>query len=157
MEGGQPEEVIWSGQTREQWIRRRAELERWTLREKIGRAPKRTALLEGVEVDAELLDSLKLLNGAGVRTEFSCAGVSPLDEPEDHSLYAYVTLIESGPARAFVDYALRRMGRRLLVSYEPERSRYDLSSFRLGQNRSFCCLLEACAREFARGEDRAIR
>ncbi|NGZ75940.1 hypothetical protein [Saccharibacillus alkalitolerans] len=151
MEGGQPDEIIYSAQTPEQWKRRRAELGRWAEREKIRRSSKRTGLLDGVEVDAELLEALRLLNAAGVRTEFSCAGVSPLDEPEEHSLYAYVTLIDSESARAFVDRAMRRMGRRLLVSYEPSGRRYDLSSFMLGQNRSFCLLLEACAREFARG------
>lgn len=150
MEVGQPDEIISGDQTPEQWKRRRAELGRWADREKVRRADKRFALLDGVQVDAELLAALRLLNGAGIKTEFSCAGVSPLDEPEEHSLYAYVTLVESETARAFVEYAAGRMGRRLLVSYEPSRRRYDLSSFMLGKNRSFCLLLEACAREFSR-------
>lgn len=154
MEGGQPDEIISESQTPAHWRRRRAELERWADRDKISRGAKRVALLQGVEVDAELLEALRLLNEAGVGTEFSCAGVSPLDEPEDHSLYAYVTLIDSEAARSFVEYASARMRRRLLVSYEPERRRYDLSSFMLGQNRSFCLLLEACAREFARSAHR---
>ncbi|GGN92599.1 hypothetical protein [Saccharibacillus kuerlensis] len=149
MEDIQPDEIINSGQTPEHWKRRRSELGRWAEREKVRRESKRTGMLNGVEVDAELLEALRLLNAAGVKTEYSCAGVSPLDEPEEHSLYAYITLIESEAARNFVDYAMRRMGRRLLVSYEPAGRRYDLSSFMLGQNRSFCLLLESCAREFA--------
>ncbi|MEJ8306812.1 hypothetical protein [Saccharibacillus sacchari] len=153
MEGGQPDqampdEIIISTQTTEQWKRRRMELGRWAEREKIRLFPKKVGLLDGVEVDIELLEALTRLNAAGIVTEFSCAGVSPLDEPEEHSLYAYVTLLESESAREFIDYASRRMGRRLLVSYEPSHHRYDLSSFMLGQNRSFCFLLETCAREF---------
>lgn len=153
MEGGQPDqavpdEMIISSQTPEQWKRRRMELGRWAEREKIRRFPKKVGLLDGVEVDMELLEALTRLNEAGVVTEFSCAGVSPLDEPEEHSLYAYVILVESESARAFIQHASERMGRRLLVSYEPSQHRYDLSSFMLGQNRSFCFLLEACAREF---------
>lgn len=155
MEGGQPDqavpdEVIISNQTPEQWKRRRTELGRWAEREKIRLFPKKVGLLNGVEVDIELLEALTLLNADGIVTEFSCAGVSPLDEPEEHSLYAYVTLLESESAREFVEYASSRMGRRLLVSYEPSHHRYDLSSFMLGQNRSFCFLLEACARDFKR-------
>lgn len=151
MHGGLPDEIISGEHTPEQWKRRRMELERWADREKIRRSPKRLSELNGVEVDTELLEALRLLNESGVQTEFSCAGVSPLDEPEEHSLYAYVTLVESRAAQAFVDYAAVRMGRRLLVSYESSRRRYDLSSFMLGQNRSFCLLLENCAREYARG------
>ncbi|CAM4371998.1 hypothetical protein SAEN111111_23315 [Saccharibacillus endophyticus] len=143
-----PEEMIISSQTAEQWNRRRTELGRWAEREKIRLFPKKVGLLDGVEVDIELLEALKLLNAAGIVTEFSCAGVSPLDEPEEHSLYAYVILLENESAKKFIDYATQRMGRRLLVTYEPAHHRYDLSSFMLGQNRSFCFLLEACAREF---------
>lgn len=153
MEGTQPDqaapdEVIISNQTNEQWNRRRIELGHWAEREKIRLFPKKVGLLDGVEVDIELLEALKLLNAVGILTEFSCAGVSPLDEPEEHSLYAYVTLLESQSTQEFIQYATQRMGRRLLVSYEPSHHRYDLSSFMLGQNRSFCLLLEACAREF---------
>ncbi|WP_442437009.1 hypothetical protein [Paenibacillus peoriae] len=40
------------------------------------------------------------------------------------------------------------MRHRLLVVYELERNRYDLSSFFLGHNRSFCQLMEYCASTF---------
>lgn len=145
------EEVVLSEQDRPLWIKRRAELAAWAERDKETRSPKRTLAYEGEEVDAELYECLRVLNGIGVRTEFSCAGVSMLDEPEDHSLYAYVTLHEGPRTRPFVDYALGRMGRRLLAVWEPQRERYDLSSFYIGHNRSFCLLLEACARDFAAG------
>ncbi len=151
MDSERIEEVVLSGQDRPLWIKRREELAAWAERDKAARAPKRTLVFEGEEVDAELYECLRVLNGIGVRTEFSCAGVSVLDEPEDHSLYAYITLHETPKTRPFVDYALRRMGRRLLVVWEPQRKRYDLSSFYIGHNRSFCLLLEACARDFAAG------
>ncbi|WKL02273.1 hypothetical protein Q0F98_39560 [Paenibacillus amylolyticus] len=75
-------------------------------------------------------------------------GVSPLDEPVDHSLYAYVTLIQSEVSDQFVHYALRRMRNRLLVTLEAEKGRYDLSSFFIGHNRSFCWWMEHCALQF---------
>ncbi|OWA34775.1 hypothetical protein B9G55_16070 [Saccharibacillus sp. O16] len=151
MDSERIEEVVLSEQDRPLWIKRREELAVWAEREKKTLVPKRTRMFEGEEVDAELYECLRLLNAAGVRTEFSCAGVSMLDEPEDHSLYAYVTLHEGTQTRPFVDYALRRMGRRILVVWEPQRRRYDLSSFYIRHNRSFCLLLEACARDFAAG------
>ncbi|WP_274485291.1 hypothetical protein [Paenibacillus polymyxa] len=49
---------------------------------------------------------------------------------------------------AFVQWAMRYMLHRLLVVYELGRNRYDLSSFFLGHNRSFCQLMEYCASTF---------
>ncbi|WP_202914510.1 hypothetical protein [Paenibacillus antri] len=40
--------------------------------------------------EEELLPSLQYIRSINVITEFSCAGVSLKDDPEDHSLYAYV-------------------------------------------------------------------
>lgn len=124
-------EVLLSEQPAHLWRRRKLELMQWTERDKHTVSAKRTVIWNGVEVDAELAKALSILQSAGVRTEFSCAGVSPLDEPVDHSLYAYVTLIQSEVADQFVHYALRRMRNRLLVTLEAEKGRYDLSSFSL--------------------------
>ncbi|MDQ0048321.1 hypothetical protein J2T18_002604 [Paenibacillus polymyxa] len=41
-----------------------------------------------------------------------------------------------------MQWAMRYIRHRLLVVYELERNRYDLSSFFLGHNRSFCQLME---------------
>lgn len=142
------EELVVSRHDERRWLRRDLELAAWVRRAKPRRAAKRTALLGHVEVDAELLTALALLQAAGIRTEFSCAGVSLLDEPEQHSLYAYMTMHASPQAEAFVQFAMRRMRHRLLVTYEPARGRYDLSSFLIGHNRSYCLLIEACARCF---------
>ena len=49
------------------------------------------AVVRQYPVDEELYPILISLQQAGLETEFSCAGVSPLDEPVDHSLYAYLT------------------------------------------------------------------
>nr|WP_256257670.1 MULTISPECIES: hypothetical protein [unclassified Paenibacillus] len=129
-------------------MRREQELETWVRAPKPRRRAKQTALLGNIQVDAELLGALTLLKRKGLHTEFSCAGVSLLDEPEDHSLYAYMTLAASASADRFVRLAMRRMKHRLLVTFEPARGRYDLSSFYIGHNRSFCRLLERCAEVF---------
>ncbi|WP_342551314.1 hypothetical protein [Paenibacillus sp. FSL R7-0652] len=144
------QEVLLSEQPAHLWRRRKQELLHWTERDKRTVSPKRTAIWNGVEVDAELVHTLSLLQGAGVQTEYSCAGVSPLDEPVDHSLYAYVTLIQSQAAEQFVCCARSRMRNRLLVTFEAERGRYDLSSFFIGHNRSFCWWIERCALDFKR-------
>ncbi|WP_338060861.1 hypothetical protein [Paenibacillus polysaccharolyticus] len=144
------QEVLLSEQPVHLWRRRKQELLHWTERDKRTLSPKRTVIWNGVEVDAELVRSLSLLHEAGVQTEFSCAGVSPLDEPVDHSLYAYVTLIQSKAAEQFVNDAILRMRNRLLVTFEKGRGRYDLSSFFIGHNRSFCWWMERCALDFKR-------
>lgn len=144
------QEVLLSEQPAQLWRRRKQELMHWTERDKQVVFPKQTAIWNGIEVDTELVSTLNLLHEAGVQTEFSCAGVSPLDEPVDHSLYAYVTLIHSPASEQFVKYALQRMKNRLLVTYEPGRGRYDLSSFFIGHNRSFCWWMERCALDFKR-------
>ncbi|WP_419888999.1 hypothetical protein [Paenibacillus xylanexedens] len=141
-------EVLLSEQPAHLWRRRKLELMHWTERDKHTVSAKKTEIWNGVEVDAELVKALSILQSAGVRTEFSCAGVSPLDEPVDHSLYAYVTLVQSEVADQFVHYALRRMRNRLLVTLEAEKGRYDLSSFFIGHNRSFCWWMEHCALQF---------
>jgi hypothetical protein len=144
-EGG---EITLSQHTDAEWKRREEELAAWTVRVKQCKHPKRTMLLGHFHVDAELFDTLKLLHAKQVPTEYSCAGVSPLDEPEDHSLYAYVTLIASSQTERFVQLTMKQMRRRLLVTFEPARNRYDLSSFYIGHNRSFCQLIQHCAELF---------
>ncbi|MCI3918877.1 hypothetical protein MO973_01350 [Paenibacillus sp. TRM 82003] len=116
------------------------------------KGPKRLAQFGCDQVDAEMLPALEQFRGIDVQSEFSCAGVSLADEPEEHSLYAYVTVIDSEAARRFVDFLMVRMRHRLMVTYEAARSRYDLSSFFLAHNRSFCFLLAQYARRFAIGE-----
>ncbi|MEK8128213.1 hypothetical protein WMW72_09885 [Paenibacillus filicis] len=148
----EPEQVI-SIHTPEQWRRRERELVAWVQRPKHRRRSKQTAMLGNMHIDAELLDALARLKRLGIETEFSCAGVSPLDEPEDHSLYAYVTLIASERADRFVASAMAHMRHRLLVTWEPGRSRYDLSSFYIGHNRSFCLLLQRSAEWFPASEE----
>lgn len=80
-------------------------------------------------IDAELHGTLCLLNRKHVATEFSCAGVSIWDEPEDHSLYAYITMKADEKIRSVRAMGDAYMRHRLLVVYELERNRYDLSSF----------------------------
>lgn len=123
------QEVLLSQQPAHLWRRRKLELMQWTEREKQTVEAKRTEIWNDVEVDAELVAALTLLHRAGVRTEFSCAGVSPLDEPIDHSLYAYVTLVQNEAADRFVNFALSKMRSRLLATLETGTGRYDLSSF----------------------------
>ncbi|WP_152381497.1 hypothetical protein [Paenibacillus brasilensis] len=142
------EEIVLSLQKPALWNRRKLELVQWIERPKLKFAPKRTAFFHGCVIDAELYGTLCLLNRKHVATEFSCAGVSIWDEPEGHSLYAYITMKADERSGAFVQWAMRYMEHRLLVVYEPERNHYDLSSFFLGHNRSFCQLMEYCACSF---------
>ncbi|MCI3918868.1 hypothetical protein MO973_01305 [Paenibacillus sp. TRM 82003] len=132
--------------------RREKELAEWILHAKPKKGPKRLALFGCVQVDAEMIPALKRFRSINVQTEFSCAGVSLADEPEEHSFYAYVTVIDSEVARRFVNFLMTRMRHRLMVTYEPDRGRYDLSSFFLAHNRSFCFLLAQYARHFSLGE-----
>ncbi|KGP80330.1 MULTISPECIES: hypothetical protein [unclassified Paenibacillus] len=150
------QEVLLSQQPAHLWRRRKQELLQWTEREKQTMAAKRTEIWNDVEVDAELVDALTLLHRAGVRTEFSCAGVSPLDEPVDHSLYAYVTLVQNEAADRFVTYALTQMRNRLLVTLETGTGRYDLSSFFIGHNRSFCWWIQYCAVHFMDRNEQSV-
>ncbi|MCM3701637.1 hypothetical protein [Paenibacillus macerans] len=146
------EEKVISVHSEKQWLRRDAELASWLRRPKQRRRAKQTVWLGNTPVDAEIFAALAGLKRMHIQTEFSCAGVSPLDEPEDHSLYAYITLLGSEKADRFVQFAMRRMRHRLLATFEPSRNRYDLSSFLIGHNRSFCMLLQRCAETFARTE-----
>jgi hypothetical protein len=139
------EEIVLTQQTVEQWRRRRRELDAWVNRDKLGRHPKQTLLLDHVAVDAQLHAALSILKDMQIPTEFSCAGVSILDEPEDHSLYAYITFLTSEKTDRFIELAKQQMKHRLLVTFEPTRKRYDLSSFLIGHNRSFCLLIQRCA------------
>jgi hypothetical protein len=141
-------ELILSHHSKRQWHRRGEELLHWTARVKKRKHAKMTALFDDFHVDTELFQALTLLRQKQIATEFSCAGVSPLDEPEDHSLYAYLTILASERAEQFVQLTMKRMRHRLLVSYEPARNRYDLSSFYIGHNRSFCQLIQRCAEIF---------
>lgn len=141
-------EVILSHHTDAQWRRREQELVHWTAREKQHKHAKKTKLLGHINVDAELFPALVLLQQKQIATEFSCAGVSPLDEPEDHSLYAYLTIIASERAEQFVQLTMKRMRHRVLISFEPARNRYDLSSFYIGHNRPFCQMIQQCAESF---------
>ncbi|OOC62584.1 hypothetical protein [Paenibacillus ihbetae] len=144
----QEAERVISTQSRDQWHRREMELGKWAMLTKQRRRDKQTVWLGNMELDAELLPAFMYLKRAGIQTEFSCAGVSPLDEPEDHSLYAYITIISSEQAKSFIEFAMERMKHRLLVTYEPSRNRYDLSSFFIGHNRRFCTLMNHYAKEF---------
>lgn len=148
-------EKVISVHSKAQWERRDVELSNWAKRTKCKRRAKQTALLGNIEVDAELLGALTLFKRMHIQTEFSCAGVSPLDDPEDHSLYAYITIIASKRAERFVEMAMKQMRHRLLVTLESSRNRYDLSSFYIGHNRSFCLLLQHCAEGFYNGEREA--
>lgn len=139
-------ELIVSLHGERRWRRRDEELSRWVVATKPRARAKQTVCFSGIDIDAELLPALTLFKRLGIETEFSCAGVSLLDEPEDHSLYAYITFPASPRTDAFVKLAMKRMKHRLLVTYEPGRHRYDLSSFYIGHNRSFCLLMEGCAR-----------
>ncbi len=134
-------EQILSSHSKARWIRRRREIAEWEQREKLVKKPKKTVPFLYDEVDEELFPALLLLNDRGIVTQYSCAGVSMLDDPVDHSLYAYVTVVDTPESRAFIDYLQQNMRHRLLVTYEPERKRYDLSSFYIRHNRSFCFLL----------------
>jgi hypothetical protein len=142
------EEIVLSGQTNEQWRRRQREVAAWVSRDKRSRSPKQTIQLGHVDVDIQLHKALTYLQQAQVPTEFSCAGVSILDEPEDHSLYAYITFLASEKTNRLIKLAMKQMKHRLLVTFEPARSRYDLSSFYIGHNRSFCILMQECAEKF---------
>ncbi|WP_454190787.1 hypothetical protein [Paenibacillus sp. Marseille-Q7038] len=142
-------EQLWSNQSAERWKRRKGELTAWIERPKFQNEQKKLMLFDDIEVDASIYPALMALKKLDFKTEYSCAGVSILDEPEDHSLYAYVTLIEGPNTDQFVKYAMQRMGYRLLVTYEGFKHRYDLSSFYISQNRSFCYGLELCAKEFS--------
>lgn len=137
----------------DRWRDRQRELSRWMERPKLAMRTKQTVRFGAVEVDAELLPALETFRRLGMETEYSCAGVSPLDEPEDHSLYAYITLPYSAPTERFVRLAMERMKHRLLVTYETERKRFDLSSFYIGHNRSFCLLMESCANDLERRDN----
>lgn len=141
-------EHVLSAHSEQHWLRRDKELTAWTKIDKRRRKAKLTMTLESFTVDAELYPALSLLRRLQIQTEFSCAGVSLLDDPDDHSLYAYITLHASESAESFVNFAMAFMKNRLLVTYEPARNRYDLSSFFIGQNRSFCFLLQRCVEAY---------
>ncbi|MFD1128315.1 MULTISPECIES: hypothetical protein [unclassified Paenibacillus] len=141
-------ELLISQQSPKLWTRRRRELAAWIERPKPTTASKALSDFNGVSVDAPIYPALIALQEASIQTEFSCAGVSILDEADDHSLYAYVTMLDGPATEYFVRYAMERMGHRLLVTYEQDRGRYDVSSFYIAHNRSFCYLLAAVARDF---------
>ncbi|WP_205668517.1 hypothetical protein [Ammoniphilus sp. CFH 90114] len=135
------EEIVLSHHTMEHWHRRRVEVERWAEGQKVARRPKSVKWLKHDYVDEELYSVLSVLNQCGISTEYSCAGVSVLDDPEDHSLYAYLTFYDTDVASSYVNYLMEKMKHRLMVIYEPARNRFDLSSFYIQHNRSFCLLL----------------
>lgn len=146
------EEQMVSVHSIERWKRRDLELINWLRCVKRRKRVKQTVLLGNIEVDAEMFPALVCFKRMQIQTEFSCAGVSTLDEPEDHSLYAYITMLASEKTDRFIQFAMGRMRHRLLVTFEPSRNRYDLSSFFIGHNRSFCLILQHCAETFARLE-----
>lgn len=143
-------EMVLSDQPQTFWLRREQELEAWVRRDKRRLQPKRMVAFESFTADAELVPALSALRSLGIPTEYSCAGVSVLDDPFDHSLYAYITFYASENTERFVQFAAAFMKHRLLVTFEPGRSRYDLSSFFIGHNRSFCLLMQRCAEAFER-------
>jgi len=135
------EEIILTPYSRDLWWRRENERRVWMESPKVRRREKKVKKFGNVEVDIELYPALTILNEYGITTEYSCSGVSVLDEPEDHSLYAYVTLPKTTASDHFIKYLIQRMGRRMIVTEEPKRQRYDISSFFIKHNRSFCLLL----------------
>ncbi|CAM4012908.1 hypothetical protein L1N85_09060 [Paenibacillus alkaliterrae] len=148
-------EIVLSSQTIHLWERRRIELAAWVDRDKLKIKDKLTVELEGFTVDAELCTALSIIRNLKIHTEFSCAGVSLVDDPFDHSLYAYITLSASERTERFVAFVQRLMKHRLLVTFEPGRKRYDLSSFFIGHNRSFCLLIQRCAEAYAQADGNA--
>lgn len=138
-------EILLSSHTEEHWRRRKAELRNWDRAPKTRKHEKKTTLFNGIEVDIEIYPALCKLNQLGVQTEFSCAGVSPLDEPIDHSLYAYITFIDGTASKKFAEIIVNVMKHRALLTYETARERFDVSSFFIGHNRSFCFLMNHCA------------
>ncbi|MBD2847757.1 hypothetical protein IDH44_21400 [Paenibacillus sp. IB182496] len=140
------EERLLTPHEQRRWRRRREELEQWLQRDKVRVRGKRLVQWRELTVDHELLPALTELRRKGVETEYSCAGVSALDEPLEHSLYAYVTIHASEAADRYVELAIARMRHRLCATYDPQRRIYDLSSMHVGYNRSFCTLLYRCAR-----------
>lgn len=145
-------EFVLSNQAEALWERRERELNAWAKRDKRKKRAKLTMTLESFTVDAELYPALSRLRRMQIPTEFSCAGVSLLDDPLDHSLYAYITLHKSEQTEGFVRFATGFMKHRLLVTFEPARERYDLSSFFIGHNRSFCMLMQRCAEAYEQAE-----
>lgn len=141
-------EIIISQHSDALWRRRELELACWVQRAKPRRRAKQIAVLGNVEIDAELLAALTMFKRMDIPTEYSCAGVSLLDEPEDHSLYAYITFVATEKTERFVQFAMQQMRHRLLVVWEPSRNRYDLSSFFIAHNRSFGLLIQRCAEIF---------
>lgn len=146
-------ETIVSTHSERRWRRREAELSCWIDAPKQRKRAKQTVWFGGAEIDAELLPVLTRFKCMGIETEFSCAGVSLLDEPEEHSLYAYITFPVSARTEAFIKLAMKRMKHRLLVTFERDRNRYDLSSFYIGHNRSFSLSMESCARAMMESEE----
>jgi hypothetical protein len=142
------EEVILSQHRTALWWRRENERTLWVEEPKRRRYPKRLKRLGSDVVDFELYPSLFVLNQYGITTEYSCSGVSVLDEPEDHSLYAYVTLPKTKLSTDFIHYLRRRMAHRILIIEELGRQRYDISSFFIQHNRSFCLFLYYCTLDF---------
>lgn len=138
-------EVLLSKHSDQHWRRRKVELENWTNRTKVRKEGKRTTIFDGVDVDTEIYPALSKLKQIGIQTEYSCAGVSPLDEPLDHSLYAYITFMDGAYAEKFAGIIVNVMKNRALLTYEPGRKRYDVSSFFIGHNRTFCFLIDHCA------------
>lgn len=141
-------EVYLTSHHRELWIRRREERKQWNTAPKIIRKKKEVVSFLDEDVDRELYDTLCLLNDFGIETEYSCAGVSLLDDPLHHSLYAYITLKKDSLAEAFIQYVISRGRHRFLITYEQPRNRYDISSFFIGHNRSYCFLLYHYTKQF---------
>lgn len=135
------DEVILLDHREEHWHRRYLERIDWIEAPKVRKKLKTVRWLYKDFVDEELYPALLLMNEIGITTQYSCAGVSILDEPEDHSLYAYVTFSETPISTLFVQYLIENMRHRILITYESVRKRFDLSSFFIHHNRSFCMLL----------------
>ncbi|MGO4543538.1 hypothetical protein AB4Z29_01885 [Paenibacillus sp. 2TAB23] len=143
------DEQVISSQSEALWERRALELEAWADRDKVKKKDKLAMMLDSFSVDAELYPALVVLRRIQIPTEYCCAGVSVLDDPFDHSVYAYMTFHASKQTESFVEFAANYMKHRVLVTYEPACKRYDLSSFFIGHNRSFCLLMHRCAEAFA--------
>lgn len=142
--------VIYSQHGQNHWHIRRMELMDWIEQRKPRIEAKLITEFQGVQVDTPLHEALVIINEFGIKTQHSCAGVSRLDHSIDHSYYAYVTMEVSALSTLFVQFIVNKLKQRVLVIHETGRNRYDLSSFYIQHNRSFCYLLTVYSNQFSK-------
>lgn len=142
------QEVIITSHNRDLWVKRREERKEWNAHSKRVKKEKELVSFRNEPVDAELYETISLLNQIGIETEYSCAGVSLLDDPINHSLYAYITFKKDSLSERFTQFLIHKSRHRVLVSFEEQRNRYDISSFFIQHNRSFCLLIHHYTKQF---------